>query len=302
MKLRLTIRRAVLLLAAFIMLLAVPAVSFAATTGSGTAASGAAPGTGWIRLAHLSPDTPAVDVYLYSFSDPDARMVLHHVAYGDVSGYLAVPGGAYSVAMRPAGASATSPPVLSSSARVTAGSAYTALAVGPRSDLRIRIFQDDLSTPAGQALVRVVQASMKHPRVTVSWGGKVIASKLPFASVTSYRAVSPGAETVAVTTGAAGTKSAVTLTAGSIHTFIVLDGAKGLEVSTLEDADGSSRLPVGGAQTGFGGTAPHGPSAPLPWLSAIACGAVLAAGGGLGLRRSRRRDRPGPRPAARGRA
>jgi len=283
------IGRVAMLLIAAALLLATPAVSAAAAAGgAGTTGSG----TGWIRLAHLSPNTPAVDVYLYSFGDPEARMVLHHVAYGDVSPYLAVPGGDYSVAMRGAGASPTSPPVLSASVRVTAGSAYTALAVGPRSGLRVRLFRDDLSTPSGQALVRVVQASMKHPQVTVSWGGAVIASTLPFASVTSYQAVSPGAESVTVTAGAGDTHSPVTLTAGSIHTLVVLDGAKGLEIDNLVDADGSSQLPAGGAQTGFGGTAPHGPGSPLPWLEVIAGGLALGVGGGLGLRRGRRRARP----------
>jgi Domain of unknown function (DUF4397) len=283
------IRRAALLLAASVLLLAASAVgAAAATAGSG----GAASGTAWIRLAHLSPNTPAVDVYLYSFGNPDARVVLHHVAYGDVSGYLAVPGGEYSVAMRAAGAPATSPPVLSSSTRVSSGTAYTVLAVGPEPSLRLRISQDDLTAPAGKALVRVVQASMKDPQVTVSWGGKTIASQLAFASVTSYQAVVPGAATVAVAAGSGDSKSAETLTAGSIHTLIVLDGAKGLEVTNLEDADGSSQLPAGGAQTGFGGTAPHGPGSPLPWLEVIAAGSALVLGGGLGLRRIRRRATP----------
>ena len=61
------IKRAALLLAASVLLLAGSAVTAAAATaGSGTATSG----TAWIRLAHLSPDTPAVDVYLYSFGEP----------------------------------------------------------------------------------------------------------------------------------------------------------------------------------------------------------------------------------------
>jgi uncharacterized protein DUF4397 len=283
------IGRVALLLVASVLLLAAPAVSAAASAASpGTANSG----TGWIRLAHLSPNTSAVDVYLYAFGNPDARMVLHHVAYGDVSPYLGVPGGDYSVAMRAAGDSPTSPPVLSASIRVASGAAYTALALGPRSGLRVRVFRDDLSTPSGQALVRVVQASMKHPQVTVSWDGKIIASKLPFASVTSYQAVSPGAETVTATATAGDAESAVTLTAGSIHTLVVLDGAKGLEIATLEDADGSSQLPAGGAQTGFGGTAPHGPGSPLPWLELIVGGSALAVGGGLGLRRGRRGAHP----------
>ena len=65
----------------------------------------AAPGAGWGRLAHLSPNTPPVDVYLYSFGDPSARLVLRHVSYGTVSPYREVPAGDYTVSMRAAGAS-----------------------------------------------------------------------------------------------------------------------------------------------------------------------------------------------------
>ena len=84
-----------MLLAASTLLLGVPAAA-------ASAASSAAAGTGWIRLAHLSPNTPPVDVYLYSFGNSDAKIVLHHVAYGEVSPYEAVTAGDYSVAMRAA--------------------------------------------------------------------------------------------------------------------------------------------------------------------------------------------------------
>ncbi|MGH3400578.1 MAG: DUF4397 domain-containing protein, partial [Streptosporangiaceae bacterium] len=94
--------------------LAVPAASAAASSG-----------VGWIRLAHLSPNTPAVDVYLYSFNDPSAKIVLHHVAYGTVSPYEQVPAGEYTVAMRGAGAAPKTKPVLSTTVDVTAGGAYT---------------------------------------------------------------------------------------------------------------------------------------------------------------------------------
>ncbi len=270
-------RRIALLLAATALLLGFPAV-FAA-------AANAATGTGWIRLAHLSPNTPAVDVYLYSFGNPDARIVLHHVSYGTVSPYESVPAGDYSVAMRASGAAASSPPVVSASIWIASGHAYTAAALGPRSGLRVQIMSDDLTTPAGRALVRVVQASLKQPRVTVSWDGKVIANQLPFASVTSYRAVSPGTEDVTVRGGTNNANSAVSLAAGAIHTLVVLDGSNGLEVANLEDAAGSVKLPAGGVQTGFGGTAAHGPGSPLPWLAVIGAGALIALGGGLTARR-----------------
>jgi len=93
-----TPRRLIMLLAASALLLGVPA---AATAYADSATSG----TGWIRLAHLSPNTPPVDVYLYSFGNSDAQIVLHHVAYGTVSPYEAVSAGDYSVAMRATGAS-----------------------------------------------------------------------------------------------------------------------------------------------------------------------------------------------------
>jgi len=78
------------------MLSAASALLIGMPAAAASAASSASAGTGWIRLAHLSPNTPAVDVYLYSFGNSDAKIVLHHVAYGTVSPYEAVPAGDYS--------------------------------------------------------------------------------------------------------------------------------------------------------------------------------------------------------------
>jgi hypothetical protein len=99
----------------------------------GAVPAGAAPGAGWVRLAHLSPNAPAVDVYLYSFGDPSARMVLRHVSYGMVSPYREVPVGDYTVSMRAAGAAPTAQPLLSTGLRVSAGTAYTVAGMGPAS-------------------------------------------------------------------------------------------------------------------------------------------------------------------------
>jgi Domain of unknown function (DUF4397) len=276
-------RRLLMLLAASALLLGIPAAATAF-------ASSATKGTGWIRLAHLSPNTPAVDVYLYSFDDSNAMIVLHHVAYGTVSPYESVQTGDYSVAMRAAGASATSQPVLSTSVTIATGHAYTVAGMGPESGLRLQVLDDDLTTPSGQALVRVIQASLKQQEVKVSLGSTVLSGGLKFASVSAYQAVTPGTETVsvsAVSAGAGDANSSVTLTAGTVHTLVVLDGASGLEVVSLEDASGSGKPPLGGVSTGFGGTAPHGPGSPVPWLVVIGAGSLLVLTGGLRLRRSR---------------
>ena len=250
-------------------------------------ASSATAGTGWIRLAHLSPNTPAVDVYLYSFGNSNAMIVLHHVAYGTVSPYESVQAGDYSVAMRAAGASASSQPVLSTSVTIVAGHAYTVAGLGPESGLRLAVLDDDLTTPSGQSLVRVIQASLKQQVVSVSLGSATLASGLKFGTVSKYRVVSPGTLTVAVSAGGGDANSSVTVAAGTVHTLVVLDGASGLEVVNLEDASGSGTPPAGGVSTGFGGTAPHGPGSPVPWLVVIGAGSLLVLTGGLRLRRGR---------------
>jgi hypothetical protein len=282
MKLRAITGRLLMLVAASALLLGIPAATsaFASTTG-----------TGWIRLAHLSPNTPAVDVYLYAFGSSNAEIVLHHVAYGTVSPYEPVAAGDYSVAMRAAGASPSSQPVLSTSVTVRAGHAYTVAGVGPESGLRLQVLDDELTTPVGQTRVRVIQASLKQQVVTVSFGSTVLASNLKFADVSAYQTVTPGTETVTVSSAGGSTTSTATLVAGTVHTLVVLDGANGLEVVNLEDAAGSGQPPAGGAGTGFGGTAPHGPSSPAPWLAVIGAGSLLALTGGLRMRRSRVRLR-----------
>jgi hypothetical protein len=269
-----------MLLAASALLLGIPAAATAF-------ASSATTGTGWIRLAHLSPNTPAVDVYLYSFDNSKAMIVLHHVAYGTVSPYESVQAGDYSVAMRAAGASATSQPVLSTSVTIAAGQAYTVAGMGPESGLRLQVLDDKLTTAPGQAEVRVIQASLKQQEVKVTLGSTVLAGSLKFGTVSDYQPVSPGTHTVTVSAGGTDANSSVTLPAGTVHTLVVLDGASGLEIVNLEDASGSGKPPLGGVQTGFGGTAPHGPGSPVPWLVAIGAGSLLALTGGLRLRRSR---------------
>ena len=273
-------RRLLMLLAASALLLGIPA---AATAFAGSATSG----TGWIRLAHLSPNTPAVDVYLYSFDNSKAMIVLHHVAYGTVSPYESVRAGDYSVAMRATGASPTSQPVLSTSVTIAAGHAYTVAGMGPESGLRLQVLDDKLTTAPGQAEVRVIQASLKQQEVTVTLGSTVLAGSLKFGTVSDYQPVSPGTHTVTVSAGGTDANSSVTLPAGTVHTLVVLDGASGLEVVSLEDASGSGKPPLGGVSTCFGGTAPHGPCSPVPWLVAIGAGSLLALTGGLRMRRNR---------------
>jgi len=255
---------------------------------TGASAASASTGTGYLRLAHLSPNTPAVDVYLYSFGDPSAMVVLHHVAYGEVSPYEAVAAGEYTVAMRAAGAAPSAKPVLSTTVDVVSGHAYTVAGMGPFAGIRLQVIDDSLAMTAHAALVRVIQASMHQNSVTVTAGHKVLGRDLNFTTVTRYKSVPAGTVTITATGTTEHGSGQVTLAPDTIYTIVVLDNAGELKIDPLVDSAGSKIMPAGSAATGFGGTAPR-PGAPLlPWIAAAAVGLLAAAGGMVQLRRRRR--------------
>jgi hypothetical protein len=162
-------------------------------------------------------------------------------------------------------------------------------ALGPDPGLRVEVLADQMATPKGKTLVRVVQASLKQDSVTVSFGSKVLARQLTFSSVTPYKAVSAGAHTVKLTASGIRTTKSLTLTADTVHTIVVLDGPSGLKADELTDAVGTAVMPKGGAATGFGGTAPR-PAGDLPLWLLWALAAALVGAGVIGLAR--------PRPSA----
>ncbi len=295
-------RRLVLLTAATTLLgsagAAIAAASpaaYAATTGGPAATAAQAisaaadqGNAGWVRCANLSQGTPE-DVYLYSFGNPEDPTVLMNEGYGSVSSYMQLSAGEYTVAVRPDGAAASSPASITTSFMVSAGTNYTVASLGSATGRWLKVLQDQIAAPSGEALVRVIQASSKQPQVTVSIGADTLARQLALGSVTTYQTVQPGTPTVVFRTPDGRAAMPVTLTAGSVHTIVVLDGTSGLKIENLTDAAASQVAAKGGAATGLGGTAP-GPPAPglAPWLATLAAGLLLAVAGGFGLRRSRR--------------
>jgi hypothetical protein len=256
-----------------------------APAASASSTTGVVSSDGWVRIAHLSPKAPAMDMYLYPFGDPTHATVLHDVAYGDVSAYIALSPGQYTVAMRGFGAPASSTPALTTSFMVSAQTAYTLAALGPDPGLRVEVLRDKTSAPTGQALIRVFQASLKQPRVTVSYGSDVLAQQLAFGAATAYTSVQPGTQTVRFTVSGQDASMQVNLAPDSVHTIVVLDGPTGLKVDELTDAAGSQVMPSGGAGTGFGGMAPRPPADLTPWLLLITAGTLLMVAGYSRLRR-----------------
>jgi hypothetical protein len=249
---------------------------------------------GYIRLAHLSPDTPKVDVWVTSFRGAKYSKMLPSVGYGALSDYQRVSPGTYTVAMRAPGASKKSTPILSTNVIVASGKAYTVAGIGRNADINLKILNDDLSRPApGKARMRVVQASSVAPVVDVTTTtGKAIASNVRFPSTTSYAEVPAQRWTLEATPLAAGVKAAeqaVQVNAGSIYTVLVLDkGTSAVQLTVRTDAAGSATTPVGSVDTGLGGMAhAEDPSLPRGAVPAGLAAALLLAGVAWTRRRAR---------------
>jgi hypothetical protein len=253
--------------------------------GAAFAASSTSAQVGWVRLAHLSPNTPPVDVYLYSFGASATRLVLDHVAYGDASPYESLAPGYYVVAMRSAGAASTTSPVISTNIDVQAGKAYTVAGLGPSSALTLQVLDDQLDAPAGRADVRVIEASLRAPEVTINAASDTLATSLRFPMVTGYTEVAPGRESVSVHATDGSTNSELDFAPNASYTLAVIDSADGLPtVLDLTDSASASVVPAGGVATGFGGTA----SRPDTLTLTAEWGALLLLGAGGTLYASRR--------------
>jgi hypothetical protein len=240
-------------------------------------AAGAQGSAALVRVAHFSPDAPAVDVYV------DGDKVLSGVEYPTVSSYLELPAGSYDLAVRPAGAAASSDPVIEATAEVKAGAAYTVAAVGALDDITAEMFGDDLSAPAsGKAKVRVIHAAPEVPAVDVAVeGGPTLFEGAEFPSATDYAEVDAG--TYPVRVKAAGgddvlLEANLPVKAGTISSVAAIGGAgKDVRLLPIADATGTGQAPHGGIATGAGGTAP-GAAVPGAGLILAAAAALLLAG------------------------
>jgi hypothetical protein len=257
-------------------LIRVGASTMAVLVGLGLALFSAVPAAGqeavgYVRLAHLSPDTPKVDVYLDKLGDPSfAEQVFPHVGYGDSSKYLALPVGTYTVAMRAENAPASSPPVITTQVTVDDGKAYTVAGVGKFAALGLKVINDDLSRPTGgKAKVRVIQASVKAPIIDVSLpDGTSIGSNVAFATTTEYQVVPPGTWTLHLQPKPAGPGATLSapLAAGSVYSLLVIDKGSGLWLRLLNDASGGSNAPNGAVEAGLGGASDPNRT---PWIAGL---------------------------------
>lgn len=232
--------RAATLLTAALLALALAVPAFAQADGA------------QVRVAHLAPDAPNVDVYV----NGEPVSALQDVPYGTVSSYLMLPAGSQQVTVYPAGD--TSQPVIDTPVDLASGGAYTIAAVGLVEDgsLTAQVYEDDLTAPAeGNAKVRAVHAVPDADAVDVVVpDGPTLVSGLEFPNASAYAEVPGG--TYPINVNAAGTDQTLIsaeapLESGVNYSAFAIGTAAGESLDLLLVADTAMETPdTGGLPAG----------------------------------------------------
>ena len=243
-------------------------------------------GEAQVRVAHLSPDAPNVDVYV------NGEPALTDVPYTTVSSYLSLPAGTQQVTVYATGE--TSNPVIDAPVKIAAGGAYTIAAVGLVTDgsITAQVYQDDLRAPSeGNAKLRVIHASPDAgPVDVVPRGGEPLVTDLAFPDDTPYAEVPAGTYTLDV--NAAGTDQTTLtvpdakLAAGGVYSAFAVGTvyADSLDVLLVQDNASTGATASASASATASASAPShqlpdtGGSAWLPLTAGLvlACSGVVA--------------------------
>ena len=259
-----------------------------------------------LRVAHLSPDTPGVDVYV------DGAQAVGNMGFETVTDYLPVPAGE----PRARAAAERRGPELGAGV-VGRGHPREREVLHrrrPRSAARSsRRISSRTTSPLLRRVTRTCGSSMRpsgpRPSTSPSAGSSLTFTDASFATPTDYQAVAAGKYDVTLTDGSGndlvGSQS-IEFSPGINYTVAAIGGGgTPLRLLPVVDARGVVVSPVGALSTGAGGTAPRPHPGPgLLRHPFIVGGVLITAGIAIAAQRRRlastpREERPPRRDAGR---
>ncbi len=196
-----------------------------------------------VRVAHLSPDAPAVDVLV------NGQRAITNLAFKQVTPYIPLPAAKVRVQVVPAGQS--SPAVIDAELDLQEGVYYTVAATGFLAQIRPQVYTDALAglfPRAGYARVRVVHTSPDAPAVDVAVkGGPVLFQNLPFPRAGQYTVVPAGRYDLEVRVAGTNTVAldlpGVILESGKTYTVFAVGSVRAGSLTVVAVVDAA---PLGG--------------------------------------------------------
>ncbi len=201
-----------------------------------------------IRFINASPDAPGMDIYQGNTA------VVYNMGFTTVTTYVPISPGSYRFTAYTA---STKQSLVSTTGGVSNGNQYTILVSNVAASLQETIFLDQSHpAPSGQIAIRVIMEAVYSgpydvymvPSGTLLINVKPILTNVAFNTVGNYIDIPTGSYSVVIvpagtvltsTTVATYTSAVNAYTAGSAHTFIILDQqlvtTPGAQVITTDD-------------------------------------------------------------------
>lgn len=202
----------------------------------------AAEGDAHVRVLHGSPDAPSVDVYVND-TKVDA---LSGLEFGDLSAYVAVPGGTYAIKVC-ATADATVCPIDVAALDIADDTKYTIAATNALATIEAQVLVDDPSPVAGKAQARVVHFSADTPAVDVLTqdGSAKVVENLAYPDATDYLTLDPGSYDLKVCANADNTvcpldPGALDLASGTSYSVFAIGSLEGDTLTAAVGVDATA--------------------------------------------------------------
>jgi hypothetical protein len=187
-----------------------------------------------VRVLHGSPDAPSVDVFVN-----DAKVdALSGAEFGDITSYVKVPGGTYSIKVC-ATADNTICPIGPVDLTFEAGKKYTIAATNLLASIEAQVLVDTPAPAAGNTQVRVIHFSADTPAVDVLTqdGSAKVVENLEYPDATGYLSLPGGSYDLKVCASADNTlcpldPPALSLANGTSYSVFAvgsLTGGEGIE-------------------------------------------------------------------------
>jgi len=233
-----------------------------------------------VRVLHASPDAPQVDVYV----NGNKVAPLSGLSFGDLSKYVAVPGGTYAIKVC-ATADATVCPIDVPALAVASGTHYTIAATNNLATIETQVLVDDPSPKAGKVQVRVAHFSADTPAVDVLTQdkSKKVVENLAYPKATDYLTLAPGTYDLIVCANADNTvcpldPGPLDLASGTSYTVFAIGSLTGGTLTAAVGVDGKAAAVTPPATDTLGATE-TAPASGAPILLLAAIGALSLLGG-----------------------
>ena len=195
----------------------------------------------FVRLGHLSPDAPEVDIWV------DGEVALEDVAFRDFSAYVELEAGNHRFQVSPA--NLEEPIVIDAQVELLEGKYYTIAATGRLADIQPVVMLDDVDSDDNNVKIRFVHAGPDAPEVDIALtDGSLLFSNVDFRDVEDVLTVPGGTYDLQVRL--AGTETValsfadVGLSPGTNYsifaTGLLADGTLSASVTVDSPGDGST--------------------------------------------------------------